>query len=394
MSKLELTLNSIGSLKKVEYDKLFQKTITWKKAKSVIVLSDYKLAGKKTTVAIPYKKPAEMIKAFKELKKDKTHPLKKVAAGLFSLSKAEDGTLEAVIELKKGGMNIEKLEEKAGPAFMGIGIILKASGVSEEEEDSADNAEAETDEPVVVSAAIANLAKKASKGIADFKNDLFLRFKSGELEERDSISLEELKTGFEGFLQGFSIEVDAQKEKYAPLSEAIEKIIPQVDKMLGVLDGSDTNALAEMEMSGLLTTAKNIEKDTQKIKKLVLKNLKKQKVTDRDLELVENALEKISIFENSFNAADVAIQEKVNKHYERINTQIAPQLQQLVEKLEAQAPGKATENADNDDFEKRLLEIEGLIAEEEAMLAKAEKELAAMPPTEIPAGADLLDMLG
>jgi hypothetical protein len=338
-----------------------------------------------------------MIKAFKELKKDKTHPLKKVAAGLFSLTKAEDGTLEAVIELKKGGMNIEKLEEKAGPAFMGIGIILKASGVAEEEEgeeNADDAAEAETDETVAVSTAIIDLAKKASKGIADFKNDLFLRFKSGELEERDSISLEELKTGFEGFLQGFAIEVDAQKEKYAPLSEAIEKIVPQVDKMLGVLDGSDTDAVAEMEMSGLLTASKNIEKETKKIKKLVLKNLKKQKVTDHDLELVENALEKISTFENSFNAADAAIQEKVNKHYERISTQIAPQLQQLLEKLEAQAPSKATENADNDDFEKRLLEIEGLIVEEEAKLAEAEKELAAMPPPVIPAGADLLDLLG
>ena len=129
MSKIELNLNSISSMKKVEYDKLFQKTITWKKAKGVIILLDFKLAGKKTTVAIPYKKPAEMMKAFKELKKDKIHPLKKVAAGFFSLSKTEDGTVQGEIDLKKGGMSPAKIMEKAEMPFMSIGIVLTVVGV-------------------------------------------------------------------------------------------------------------------------------------------------------------------------------------------------------------------------------------------------------------------------
>lgn len=395
MSKIELNLSTIGSMKKVEYEKLFQKTMTWKKAKSVIILADYKLAGKKSTVAIPYKKPVDMVKAFKELKKDKTHPLKKVAAGTFNLIKAADGSTQAEIELKKGGMSIEKLMEKVGPEFMSIGILLQVSGAAEEVGDEEDEGEAEeeTTETPVESLSLNEIGKKVTKSIADFKNDLMLRYKSGELEEKDSIAMEEMKTAFQHFQNTAKGASTEEQNKYTPVIDAVQKIVPQLDKMMGALDGSDPQARLEMAFSELNTASKNIEKETKKIKKTVLKNLKKQQVSDADLDTVVALLEKIEHFENLYNSTENTIKEKLAKHYDRIKNQITPQIKQLEEKLTVSAPGKAAENADNADFQARLLEIEKLIAEEEKNLETAAKELEQVEPQKIPSGADLLGIL-
>jgi hypothetical protein len=46
---------------------------------------DYKLDGKKTTVAIPFKKEAEMKAEMKRLKKEKLHPMKKSGGGLVTV---------------------------------------------------------------------------------------------------------------------------------------------------------------------------------------------------------------------------------------------------------------------------------------------------------------------
>jgi hypothetical protein len=69
----ELQLDSLKEIKKADYVKAFKNKAVWKKAKAVIFLVDYKLEGKKTTIAIPFKKEAEMKSEMKRLKKEKLH---------------------------------------------------------------------------------------------------------------------------------------------------------------------------------------------------------------------------------------------------------------------------------------------------------------------------------
>ncbi len=402
MANAELNLDSIGSMKKVEYQKLFQKTMTWKKAKAVIVLADFKLTGKKTTVAIPFKKPADMVKAFKELKKNKMHPLKKVAAGGFGLAAGgEDGNLAANIEIQKGGMSIEKLLEKAGPEFLGIGIAIQASGNPEavEDTDEEDESESSTADTLSDADAAKNINNMATIGavmvkkINDFKNDLLPRYKSGELEEKDAIEMEEMKKSFQNFNAAYEQANADDKNRLAQIAETIPKVSAQLDKMLGALDGSNPEAQKEMNLSELTTAAKDIEKSSKKLKKTVLKNLKKGKTEERDLDTVEELLQKIENFDEVYQTADKGIQEKLSKHSDSISKQMSPQLKQLKDKVIEALPGKADELAAQKALELRLQEIEQLIALEEKNIAETEKELAAQPKETIPQGEALLEIL-
>jgi hypothetical protein len=56
----ELSLDCLSEMKKADYFKAFKNKSAWKKAKVVIFLVDFKLEGKKATIAIPFKKEAEM----------------------------------------------------------------------------------------------------------------------------------------------------------------------------------------------------------------------------------------------------------------------------------------------------------------------------------------------
>ena len=81
----ELSIDSLKEMKKADFVKAFKNKAAWKKAKAVIVMVDYKLDGKKTTVAIPFKKEAEMKAEMKRLKKEKLHPMKKSGGGLVTV---------------------------------------------------------------------------------------------------------------------------------------------------------------------------------------------------------------------------------------------------------------------------------------------------------------------
>jgi hypothetical protein len=81
----ELSIDSLKEMKKADFVKAFKNKAAWKKAKAVIVMVDYKLDGKKTTVAIPFKKEAEMKAEMKRMKQEKIHPLKKSGGGLVTV---------------------------------------------------------------------------------------------------------------------------------------------------------------------------------------------------------------------------------------------------------------------------------------------------------------------
>ncbi len=131
----ELSLDTLAELKKADYIKFFKNKAVWKRAKAVIFLVDYKLEGKKTTIAIPFKKEAEMKLEMKRLKKEKFHFLKKTGAGTIDFVKDEVGNIKAKIEIIAGGLDNELLISKAGPLFEKINVQFEVSQSEHEQSD-------------------------------------------------------------------------------------------------------------------------------------------------------------------------------------------------------------------------------------------------------------------
>lgn len=151
----DLSLDSLKDMKKAEFIVAFKDKAAWRKAKAVIVLTDYKLEGKKFTVAIPFKKENEMKAEMKRLKKEKLHPLKKSGGGLISVENDGPEGLKAKIELTVGGIKPEKVQLKAEELFDRIKAKLEVliakdaemDDVSEEEEE--EEKENETSKPTL-----------------------------------------------------------------------------------------------------------------------------------------------------------------------------------------------------------------------------------------------------
>lgn len=121
----ELSLNSVISMKRADYIKAFKNKALWKKANAVIFLLDYKLEGKKATIAIPFKKATEMKVEMKRLKKEKLHPMKKTAGAFISLENEGEEGMKAKVELLLGGVNPELLQMKGNALFAHIKTTLE-----------------------------------------------------------------------------------------------------------------------------------------------------------------------------------------------------------------------------------------------------------------------------
>lgn len=112
-------------MKKADFIKAFRNKSAWKKASAVIVLVDYKLEGKKTTVAIPFRKEAEMKAEMKRIKKEKLHLMKKTGGGSVSMENEGEDGMKAKIELKLGGLSPELLQANAAELFDKIKTTLE-----------------------------------------------------------------------------------------------------------------------------------------------------------------------------------------------------------------------------------------------------------------------------
>jgi len=140
-NNLDLTLSVLPSLNKTDYIKLFKIKSNWKKAKGVLFLMDYRLDGKKMTIAIPFRKIPELKLAYKELKKDKIHPVKKTAAAYFSLEQDGIEGWMAEAEIIYGGAKPELLQDKAALLFERIRISLQLTLAEDAElEETVDSA--------------------------------------------------------------------------------------------------------------------------------------------------------------------------------------------------------------------------------------------------------------
>ena len=191
---LELNLEKIQEMKLPDYTKVFKKPMTWKKAKYVICMNDYKVGSKKGIVFIPYKKPAIAQKAFKKLKLEKIHLPNKSALCEFNLSK-DKTELELVI--KKGGLAPDLLQKKANVSYKVhnfnvtvkgassneelVGSVAPDQSVKEEKEEGGNNRD------VIV----------AARGAIDlFRNNLVPVLKSGKPDDKTESVLDDVSGKF------------------------------------------------------------------------------------------------------------------------------------------------------------------------------------------------------
>ena len=163
MATKDFDFKALGEKKLVEYKKEDCKPMMVKKAKAALIMIDFRLKGKKTPcVLIPFKKPADAQKAFKKLKKDKVHILKKTGLCKISVGVGEDGKDEITVEIKQGGLSPEVLEQKGTDLFGGylrmtlnvLGAVVEAVGSDSEEHSDQDEDNAVKE----------NIAKQEAKG--------------------------------------------------------------------------------------------------------------------------------------------------------------------------------------------------------------------------------------
>jgi len=145
-----LSLDALTEMKKADYIKAFKNKAVWKKATAAIILTDYKLAGKKMTLAIPFKKQAEMKREMKRLKAEKLHMLKKTAGCTLKLQKGEDGLPLFDTSIVMGGVAPELLQTKASPLFglIKVGLNVQTNKAPQEESSAPEvSSEETTDKP-------------------------------------------------------------------------------------------------------------------------------------------------------------------------------------------------------------------------------------------------------
>lgn len=398
MAVKELTLEALSEMKKNDYKKLFKKLITWKKAKAVILLDDFKLDGKKSPIAIPFKKPAEMQKEYKRIRAEKFHKPNKMGSALFSAEKATDGSLIARITLKKSSLSPQQIMEKIAPAFGSIGFKLEVVGAesgSEQSEVQVETAEpSNTAEPTTDhTISVADQVKTATQAISDFKNGIIPAYQDGELSEDAYQIALEVEGSLNAFIDAFVTFSVEHQAKFEKVKAVAEQILPQLEKIKDALSGDDPKAAMEMSYKQLKSIAKSIEKQTKKIKKTVLKNLKKDRSTDRDLEVVDNCLQEIENFEELYEDSDGRIQEKLAKNADRIQNKVKAQMQQLLEKVMEAAPIREDNREEDEAFQAKMEEVKEQLKTIRAEIDEIELELAKEKQEPIPSGDEFLSFL-
>jgi hypothetical protein len=143
---VELTIESLKDMNKAEYIKAFKNKSLWKKARAVIFLLDYKLDGKKNVIAVPFLKEAEMKAKMKEIKKNKTHLMKKTGGGIINVENDGPEGLKAKVELKVGGLAAEILQNRAVELFERIKAKLEVVIAADAELENTEGEEEQVDD--------------------------------------------------------------------------------------------------------------------------------------------------------------------------------------------------------------------------------------------------------
>jgi len=295
----ELNVNGLKQMKRAEYIKHFKNRSVWKKTRAVIVFVDYKLEGKKTTVAIPFRKEAEMKLEMKRVKSEKLHPMKKSAGGkIFFENDLEEGRI-AKLEITRGGVKPELLQLKAEDLFMRIQTTLKVA-LSEDAE-----IEETVDDPADESESVENL----SQLIADLEK--LIKETSTAIKEKIQAIPAAIKEKLANesqleLLLSVQDQILDMKEIFDQLDEkSKEKYKAQVEKILALVEGIQLIKTALENYLNKGGTPGELPDSIRTMLEKIVEKIKEAKAAKKDPEKFRKV---VKIINTTFDALMLALQ--------------------------------------------------------------------------------------
>jgi hypothetical protein len=136
MAKEEFDLAGIQELKINAYKKEYCKPAIVGKAKFAMLFHRLDLIGaKKSFIAVFFNKAAEAQVAFKTVKKEKLHLMKRTALASVTIGKGDDGKQEVTLEVVKGALAPDTIMSEGQELFTSLKMTLKVTGASEDSVD-------------------------------------------------------------------------------------------------------------------------------------------------------------------------------------------------------------------------------------------------------------------
>lgn len=377
--------------KPVEFAKQFKKMIHWRKAKGIVILADYKMGTKKMTVAIPYKKSNDAKKIYKgSIKGDDfpgLPPKRKIFVGQMKIEKQADGTEKVIVKQIEGGASAEFINEKAGGLFDKIKVGFEvldpnATPTSEAPETTPEAPTAPTSESTIptenTGGDIRTLAQAAKTAMQLIKDELVPLFRAGNITATNTPQLNDAKTKLVDFKAAYDSAAANVKTQLERLYQPLERMLTAVDKMLEQASnsGSTTETAPPTETSNasdtdLASMIRNIKTAMQEVKATAVANLRAQKATEADLEMVEVVIAQIKEFNTQYAQAAAAVQQQLAQHKDKLQTMLT-QLQGVATKIKdalvaSSGTGLSSERVQQN--QERLEQIRSRISEIRSSLA-------------------------
>lgn len=337
MATEDFDFEAFKAQKFAAYKKKEIKPVLVRKAKAGIVFTDYKLAGKKTAcVFIPMKKGPQAVKLFKQIKATKEHLLKKTALVKVTVGKAEDGSDKISLQIMKGGLNRNSLLAK-GEQLFGTILKMKLEVLGGAEEVVAE----ETQEENVVETAENSAVDPAKKARAlnalnTIKSNLVkVKAAKGKVApEKIKSNVDKLQAGFDQVMNGISAFVDN-------IGDDIKALVEEVQQGLQALQGDSTSneevspqaeeTLDKAKLKNYAKLGKAIAADFKKLQKTIKKNLADMQSEQRDVDMVNEMIERVQKHEDIFDNMNDPEKEKVQKMRDTIKSKIVPALNKMME---------------------------------------------------------------
>ena len=337
MATEDFDFEAFKAQKFAAYKKKEIKPVLVRKAKAGIVFTDYKLAGKKTAcVFIPMKKGPQAVKLFKQIKATKEHLLKKTALVKVTVGKAEDGSDKISLQIMKGGLNRNSILAK-GEQLFGTILKMKLEVLGGAEEVVAE----ETQEENVVETAENSAVDPAKKARAlnalnTIKSNLVkVKAAKGKVApEKIKSNVDKLQAGFDQVMNGISAFVDN-------IGDDIKALVEEVQQGLQALQGDSTSneevspqaeeTLDKAKLKNYAKLGKAIAADFKKLQKTIKKNLADMQSEQRDVDMVNEMIERVQKHEDIFDNMNDPEKEKVQKMRATIKSKVVPDLNKMMQ---------------------------------------------------------------
>jgi hypothetical protein len=349
-------------MKKAEFVKAFKSKPQWKKAKAVIIFTDYRLEGKKTTVAVPFKKVAEMKLEVKRIKKEKLHPMKKSVGGIFSLENEGEEGIKAKIEITHGGVKPEILQIKAVDLFGRINakleVLIAADAELETEEDLAKEPE-DKEENTTTAAEIESAIKEITALIKEKISQILADIKDKKAKEE-----------YFAIVENVSDKISDLKDSFESAADDVKAILKsKVDQLIAYLSTlNDIKKALEIILNKGETPS--LPDNVKKIIEVLVAKIKEAKAVKKDpkkfkaiVKLIKNSFEALTLALGLINKelAEKLKQSKVYQFIEDFIDSLNDEEEEEIEETEETPEPKITEE-EKKEFESTVKELETLFS--------------------------------